>query len=122
MHLVLSYYVKLDMMSIYFYFLFNLFFKPAGGRPRCRSADPAHYLDHRTHHKCNVDLHKKCNRHLHCSDSGQPLSERAVWKPPGVAKTNQNVYYSRPTTPLSSQTSFTAGIPWRTAARASRCR
>ncbi|VDP36200.1 unnamed protein product [Schistosoma curassoni] len=97
-------------------------FIPAGGRPRCRSADPAHYLDHRTHHKCNVDLHKKCNRHLHCSDSGQPLSERAVWKPPGVAKTNQNVYYSRPTTPLSSQTSFTAGIPWRTAARASRCR
>ncbi|XP_018653564.1 hypothetical protein Smp_140230 [Schistosoma mansoni] len=97
-------------------------FIPAGGRPRCRSADPAHYLDHRTHHKCNVDLHRKHNRHLHCSDSGQPLSERAVWKPPGVAKTIQKAYYSRPTTPLSSRTSFSGGIPWRTAARASRSR
>ncbi|KAK4467904.1 hypothetical protein MN116_008514 [Schistosoma mekongi] len=98
-------------------------FIPAGGRLRSRSAEPTHYLDrHPTQCKCvNVSLSKMCNHHSHCCcGSGPPLSERAAWKPPGVAKINKTCNNSRPNTPLSSRTSCT-GIPWRTAARASRC-
>ncbi|TNN10311.1 Centrosomal protein of 78 kDa isoform 1 [Schistosoma japonicum] len=99
-------------------------FIPAGGRLRSRSAEPTHYIDHHsTQSKCvNVGLSRKCNHYsLCCCESGPPLSERAAWKPPGIAKINKTYNNSRPNTPLSSRTSCT-GIPWRTAARASRCR
>nr|CAH8866726.1 unnamed protein product [Trichobilharzia regenti] len=96
-------------------------FIPAGGRLRCNSAGPRYSTDCRIPHKCNLDLTKKSNRYSHSGESG-PFSERAVWKPPGIARINNKASCNKPSTPLSARTESGGGIPWRTAARASRCR
>ncbi|CAH8626789.1 unnamed protein product [Heterobilharzia americana] len=93
-------------------------FIPAGGRLRCSSVGLINSFDSKTHHKYNLDLGKKYARYSHCQDSG-PASERAVWKSPGVSKIHKWPC-GKPTTSLSARADCT-GIPWRTAARASRC-
>ncbi|CAH8558113.1 unnamed protein product [Schistosoma turkestanicum] len=96
---------------------------PSGSKPRRRSEGTKYFFDHTTNHNCNVELHRKTKRPSYVCETGRPLSERAAWKPPGVAKTtNQKLATSQPITPLSNRTSFTGGIPWRTAARSARCR
>ncbi|CAH8597854.1 unnamed protein product [Heterobilharzia americana] len=92
--------------------------EPAGGRLRCSSVGLINSFDSKTHHKYNLDLGKKYARYSHCQDSG-PASERAVWKSPGVSKIHKWPC-GKPTTSLSARADCT-GIPWRTAARASRC-
>ncbi|CAL8068151.1 unnamed protein product [Calicophoron daubneyi] len=82
----------------------------AHGRFRSLSARSSRHSRESLVHRRTKSISKSLN--------SPPISARAVWRPPGAAHHIEAVPYSEPAsrTPRKG-----TGIPWRTAARASRC-